>query len=307
MHILSTDRLHLRWFREDDAPTVLPMINERAWIENIRDPDVHTESEARRWIQERLVSACWRQGFGFWAIERRSDGALMGLCGLTHREGLPLPDLGYGLAQRYTGQGYAREAAEACLAYAQEVLGLDELLATTAPHNEASGRVLTAIGFAKEGLQQTAAHPAPSMVYRWRGPARSPQDDAAQIDEVVGRFFAAFDLRGGRSHTLAALPAWMLPDVQIRHLQGSSLSSLSLPEYLLPWAELLSQDRVQDFHLWETAHRTEIQGGLATRWLRCERRGRLDGAPWQGQSRKSLQLVKLATGWKIASLLWEEH
>ena len=190
MHILSTERLQLRWFREDDAPTVLPMINEPAWIENIRDPGVRTEAEARQWIQERLVNAYWRQGFGFWAIERRSDGALMGLCGLTHREGLPLPDLGYGLAQRYCGQGYAREAAAACLRYAHEVLGLHALLATTAPHNEASGRVLSELGFDNEGLQQTAAQSLAqgspqklgmAVAYQQarRGAAGRPADDQA--------------------------------------------------------------------------------------------------------------------------------
>ena len=85
------------------------------------------------------------------AAERRSDAEPLGLCGLFKRDSLPLPDLGYGLATRHAGQGYAREAARACLAYAQRVLGRDELLAITSPTNGPSMALLQDLGFVREG------------------------------------------------------------------------------------------------------------------------------------------------------------
>ena len=170
MDVLLTPRLRLRWFRLDDAEFILGLINEPAWIAGIRDSGVRDVDAARAWAQARLIDPYWQVGHGFWLVERRSDAEPLGLCGLFKRDSLPLPDLGYGLATRHAGQGYAREAARACLAYAQRVLGRDELLAITSPTNGPSMALLEDLGFVREG--ERVGEDGPTVDWRWRATHR---------------------------------------------------------------------------------------------------------------------------------------
>ncbi len=306
MQILETERLRLRWFDDSDVPFILGLINEPSWKANIADPGVSTPEQARQWMRDRLLNRYWSQGHGFWCVERKEDGERLGLAGLIHREGLPEPDLGYGLAERHWGRGYAREAAAAALRYAHEVLGLRHLLATTAPHNDSSGRVLMDIGFQDLGLQQTEAHEGLSRIYEWRSPEPAG-DDAQELRTLVQRFLGAFDNRAGRLHQLAALPHWLLPEARIVVRQGEALSSLSLREFIEPRAEAFASGALQYFHEWIEDLQIEHEGGLAQLRLHYAKAGRRDGLAFEGRGHKLLQCVKTAQGWKIAAIAWEDR
>ncbi|MBH9551531.1 GNAT family N-acetyltransferase [Inhella gelatinilytica] len=173
MRVLSTPRLHLRHFALEDADFVLGLINEPAWIAGIRDAGVRTREAAQAWVQDRLITPYQTHGHGFWLVERRLDGEPLGMCGIFKRDSLPLPDLGYGFLTRHGGQGYAREAARACLEYAPRQLGLRELLAITSPSNHASNRLLQDLGFVAEHLQpHSPGNPdGPTQHWRWRAAA----------------------------------------------------------------------------------------------------------------------------------------
>ncbi|HEY1089661.1 MAG TPA: GNAT family N-acetyltransferase [Burkholderiaceae bacterium] len=178
MHILSTERLHLRWFDEADGAFVCELLNEPSWLEMIGDRGVRTPEQASVWIRERLIGNYRAQGFGFWAVVRQSDGALLGMCGLVKRDELPEVDIGYAFVPRAWGQGYAREAAAACLRYARETLGLRTLLAITAPHNEASSRLLEAIGLRYIETRNLDEHIGESKLYRWDAPTEEIHDES---------------------------------------------------------------------------------------------------------------------------------
>src|SRR5262249_2496323 len=141
MLVLDTERLRLRWFRAGDADTVLALLNDPDWLRNIGDRAVRTREQALAFIAERLVEPCWRHGFGHWAVERRDTGACIGMCGFVQRDGLSDPDLGYALLPAHRRRGFAREAAAACLDYADRVLGERRVLAITQPGNAASAAV----------------------------------------------------------------------------------------------------------------------------------------------------------------------
>ena len=76
--------------------------------------------------------------------------------------------------------------------------------------------------------------------------------------------------------------------------------------FIAPRAELLARGRLVDFEEHETESRTEIRGPIAHRWLRYVKRGVLDGVPFTGGGTKSLQFVRTARDWKIASLMWTD-
>ncbi|MBS1785279.1 MAG: GNAT family N-acetyltransferase [Acidobacteria bacterium] len=146
---LDTPRLHLRPFQLDDAAFVLRLLNEPSFIENIGDKGVRTLDDARRYLTTGPMASYAAHGHGLLAVERTSDGAPIGMCGLLKRDTLEHPDLGYAFFPEAWGQGYALEAARAVLQNAKR----DRVLAIVSPGNAASIRLLEKLGFTFEGLK----------------------------------------------------------------------------------------------------------------------------------------------------------
>ena len=142
MLVLRTPRIVLRWFTGADASFIVELLNDPGWKKFIGERGVRAQDDARAWIADRLVASYWSQGFGLWAMQRSSDGALLCMCRLVQRDDLPGIDIGYALLPAFRGMGYVREAAAACLEYGARVLGLECILAITRTGNTASIRVL---------------------------------------------------------------------------------------------------------------------------------------------------------------------
>jgi RimJ/RimL family protein N-acetyltransferase len=166
MHILDTERLSLREFTPQDAPFLLRLVNEPGWIRNINDPGVRSVDDAAAWAEGRLFKAYRELGHGFWAIERRADGVVVGMCGLFKRPALPEPDLGYALLSEHEGRGYALEAARGCIAHARKVLGWERLMAITAVDNARSVALLTKLGFVEQRQELLEGYDEPSRVFK---------------------------------------------------------------------------------------------------------------------------------------------
>ncbi|APR78088.1 Acetyltransferase [Minicystis rosea] len=305
MHILHTDRLFLRWVSTNDAAFIRALLNEPSWIQNIGDRGVRTVEEAGAWIEARLVASYRRQGFGFWAIERRADGVPMGICGLTKRDGLPDIDIGYALLPAFWGSGYAVEAASATMGYARRVLGEGRILAITSPGNARSQKVLRVIGM--HHLETRALLGDDDVVDVFTSNDAPPRgDDRAQIDALATRFFALFTNRDGALPAVVALPHFFLPGAVITRVARDDLAVLDVDGFMMPRAELLSNGRLVGFSEREIDARTDVSGRIATRWIRYRKAGTLDGAPFEAEGTKTMQLVRTDRGWKIAALAWED-
>jgi len=148
---LHTPRLCLRPFTSADADALFAL-HSSAYV--LRYWDAPPWSERER--AERFIAACRQmaeEGSGArLAIERVSDGAFIGWCGLTRWN----PDyrsasLGYCLDDAAWGQGYATEAARALLQWAFDTLDLNRVQAETDTRNAASARVLEKLNFMREG------------------------------------------------------------------------------------------------------------------------------------------------------------
>ncbi len=144
--VLETERLRLRQFADSDAEFVLELLNEPSWLRFIGDRGVRTLDDARSYITNGPKAMYARHGFSLLVVERKTDGAALGMCGLIQRDTLDAPDIGYAFLPRAWGQGYAREAAAAVLAHGHSALRLPRILAITDPENTASIRLLEDLG-----------------------------------------------------------------------------------------------------------------------------------------------------------------
>ncbi|WP_399939705.1 GNAT family N-acetyltransferase [Streptomyces sp. BBFR25] len=185
---LDTDRLRLRPFAEADAD-FLYALHSNAHVMRYWDSPPWTErARAGRFLAMSRTMADEGTGVRV-AVERASDGALVGWCCLVEWN----PDyrsasLGYCLDEAMWGRGYATEAAHALLTWAFGTLDLNRVQAEADTRNAASARVLEKIGFVREGTLRedcvVGGEVSDSWVYgllrrEWR-PSAAPAPDQAR-------------------------------------------------------------------------------------------------------------------------------
>ena len=157
--VLQTARLILRPFRADDADAQAAMMGDHAVMRHLGGRGLSREDSWRKLLNGH---ACWFLfGFGYWAVERRADGAMIGQAGFAdfQRDLTPsisgLPEMGWLFAREAAGQGYATEAALAGLAWIDAALAPRETVAIIGSDNHASIRVAEKCGFAE---RETASY-----------------------------------------------------------------------------------------------------------------------------------------------------
>ena len=156
MKVLETQRLHLRYFRIDDAKFILQLLNEPSFKEHIGDKGVRTLQDAELYLQNGPLDSYARFGYGLNMVELKGSGEAVGMCGLVRRDNLEDADIGYAFLEQYWSRGYARESAEAVLSHARETLGLERIVAIVTPQNHSSIKLLEKIGLSFERMIRLA-------------------------------------------------------------------------------------------------------------------------------------------------------
>ena len=167
MKVLETERLTLRWLTAEDAPFILKLLNDPAWLRFIGDRGVRDVEQARTYLLNGPVAMVERFGFGLYLTERKSDGVAMGLCGLIKREGLDDVDIGFGFLPQFCGCGYAFEAAIAVMAYGKSAFGLKRIVGITSQDNVSSIKLLEKIGLKYARLIQLPKDDEEVMLFAW--------------------------------------------------------------------------------------------------------------------------------------------
>jgi ribosomal-protein-alanine N-acetyltransferase len=152
MIVCETQRLRLRHLSPADAPFILELLNDPDFIRNIGDRGVRTLEDARLFIINGPVASYERLGFGLYRVEVKETSAPIGICGLLKRDYLDHVDVGFALLAAFRGAGFAFEAAAAVMRVGRETLGLERIVAITAPDNDASIKVLSRLGLQFERM-----------------------------------------------------------------------------------------------------------------------------------------------------------
>lgn len=152
-----TDRLILRCWQDEDFPAFARMNADSRVMEYFPAPLSLPESAA---FFDRIRREFETEGFGLYALERRTDGELLGYTGL-HRVTFDGPlygrvEIGWRLRSDMWGNGYATEAARSCLRYAS-LSKMESIISFTALSNLRSQRVMQRLGMTR---LQEFDHPA---------------------------------------------------------------------------------------------------------------------------------------------------
>ena len=149
--VLETERLRLRPHRLADFEASFAM-----WCEPevVRHISGKPSTEQAAWGRVMNYLGLWQLlGFGYWAVEEKSSGQLIGEFGFADfkRDLQPsirgLPELGWALVTRAHGKGYATEGLRAALNWGERNLKAPRTVCLIDTGNIASFKVAAKLGF----------------------------------------------------------------------------------------------------------------------------------------------------------------
>lgn len=143
---LHTERLTLREYRVEDFELFADHLSNAESSAHLGSADRQTawrifNSHAGLWLLS---------GAGWWSIEDRQTGQLVGSVGAFFRCEATVMEMGWNTYRAFWGKGIANEAAAAALKYAFEVRGEPKVRALVDAGNESSRRVAERLGMTYE-------------------------------------------------------------------------------------------------------------------------------------------------------------
>jgi len=167
---LETERLVLRGHRREDLPDYHALWSEPDVVRFIGGRPFTSEEV---WMRLLRGVGHWRvMGFGFWVLEEKASGRLVGEAGFGEFKRQIAPNLegaaeaGWVLAPWAHGKGYATEAMRAALAWLDAEMKPERCACIIDPENAASIRVAEKCGF--ERILETTYREAPILMFERR-------------------------------------------------------------------------------------------------------------------------------------------
>jgi RimJ/RimL family protein N-acetyltransferase len=172
--LFETERLAVRAMQPLDEANLWAVYGDPDAMRYVHDGQPIPREDCARWV-EVTARNVEQRGYGMSAIELRElhggdANPVIGFCGLVHPGGQPEVELKYALLKEHWGRGLATEAARGLLAWGVARFGMDAVIATTAPGNLGSHRVLAKCGFERAELR-VEEDGEEVQVFRWRRPS----------------------------------------------------------------------------------------------------------------------------------------
>jgi ribosomal-protein-alanine N-acetyltransferase len=157
--IIETERLLLRQLEEKDAEGLLANLSDPDVTEHMGISPLKNVDEAEKMISF-LASLSEKNIAVRWAIERKSDGKLVGTCGFNgwERNRGSRVEIAYDLGKPYWKKGYMSEVLEALLAFCFESLNFNRVEAYTNLEAAPSINLLSKFKFMQDGILREYAY-----------------------------------------------------------------------------------------------------------------------------------------------------
>ena len=144
---LESERVRLRQWVESDVSGFIRLNSDPDVMQYF--PKTLTEKESEEFVSV-MSSIIDKQGWGFWAAELKPSQEFIGFVGLNSPRTIfpfsPCVEVGWRLHKEYWGNGYATEAGRISLAYAFDILKIDEVVSFTTESNSKSRKVMERLG-----------------------------------------------------------------------------------------------------------------------------------------------------------------
>jgi RimJ/RimL family protein N-acetyltransferase len=171
---IETERLVLHVHRVEDFEDMYAM-----WSDPVVTRHIGGKPFSREEVWARLLryAGSWSLlGYGFWVVRDKESGGFIGEVGFHNlRRNIEpsfgdRPELGFALAPRSHGKGFATEAARAALDWSDLRWGEGETVCMIAPENASSLQIARKLGYAETAYAEYGGSPV--IIFTRRGVAR---------------------------------------------------------------------------------------------------------------------------------------
>lgn len=154
MKYIKTKRLIMRDWKKSDIQEFVKMNKDRD-VRRYFPSVLSAEASKKRAVE--IQQDIEDRGFGLFAVERRDTGEFIGFTGMQvleedgpfRLEILPCIEIGWRLAKKHWNQGFATEAAEGVLKFAERHTDIKEVYALAAKRNVPSISIMEKVGMKK--------------------------------------------------------------------------------------------------------------------------------------------------------------
>jgi RimJ/RimL family protein N-acetyltransferase len=139
--MFETKRLLIQHWTEADAEVLMDLSHDRGLTDNtIADYRQKSIESAKTWIKENPFK---------WAVWEKESNTIVGLGGITPIpfEEEILPDVTYRIRESHWGRGLGLELASGIIHFGFDKQNRSELTVTNTPHNLASKKIASKLGF----------------------------------------------------------------------------------------------------------------------------------------------------------------
>jgi len=147
---LNSERLTLRPVGADEMPDLVALWQNETFTRFIMGRAL---SEEEIWFRLLRDIGHWQiKGYGNWAVRETSSGAYVGSVGIFDyrrdmKPAFEAPELGWGIAPQFQGQGMATEAVATALKWADSQSGFSRTVCMISPDNAASVKLAARNGY----------------------------------------------------------------------------------------------------------------------------------------------------------------
>ena len=170
--IIETERLILRPWQEADIEPNAEMLADPVSGRFITSDGKPVTDAFFGWRNAAIMAGHWAlHGFGMFVVEEKQTGLFVRRVGPWWPPGWPGLEVGWGIASRFRGKGYAVEAATASIDWVFAQSAIDQIVHCIDRENIASQNVARRLGASVEGEFDLFGHVADVWVTRrdaWR-------------------------------------------------------------------------------------------------------------------------------------------
>lgn len=124
--------------------------------------------------------------------------------------------------------------------------------------------------------------------------------------ELPLHFFAIFTNIDHKQPDWSMIYQLCIPETLILKKNKEELLTYNLERFIEPRKKILSDGTLTNFIEQETMETTHIDGQLAHRFSRYQKRGYLNGKYFLETGNKFFQFVKIYSEWRINAVSWED-
>ncbi|MEX3745518.1 MULTISPECIES: GNAT family N-acetyltransferase [Lysinibacillus] len=156
--VLNTDRLVLRELKINDAQAILNCFSNSDVLRHYGQNALTSLDQVKHIINNFSKNYDEKRGIK-WGIELKGQGGIIGTIGFQewsteHRRA----EISYALFPESWGKGYAMEAVNRVISFGFQEMDLVRIGAIVFTENDASNKLLTKVGFEKEGILKKYMH-----------------------------------------------------------------------------------------------------------------------------------------------------